>query len=131
MESPIVLDTHALIWWSAIPGELSPTARETIDSAPQLLCPSICFWETSLLVRKGRLILPDARSVSDWMRAVTALPRVRVVPLDAVVAVAADALVMHADPADRFIVATALAADAALVTRDQLLQDLPFVTTVW
>jgi hypothetical protein len=43
----------------------------------------------------------------------------------------ADELEMHPDPADRFIVATALRHDAPLVTKDRLLRRLRFVKTVW
>jgi PIN domain nuclease of toxin-antitoxin system len=52
-------------------------------------------------------------------------------PLTPEIAVTADALSMHADPADRFIVATALLHDAPLVTKDHLLRRLRFVKTVW
>jgi PIN domain nuclease of toxin-antitoxin system len=38
---------------------------------------------------------------------------------------------LHADPADRVVVATALELAAPLVTRDQRLLDYPLVRTVW
>ena len=43
----------------------------------------------------------------------------------------ADALDMHPDPADRFIVATALHHRARLVTKDKLIRPLGLVKTVW
>jgi len=51
--------------------------------------------------------------------------------LAAEIAVRADDLRMHADLADRFIVATALAFGAPLVTKDRQLRSLPIVETVW
>lgn len=131
MADRVVLDTHALIWWSATPDFLSPAATTAVSDAAELLCPAICFWETSLLVRKGRLRLPDGLSPREWTAAILSIPRVRGVSLDPVIAVIADGLDMHPDPADRFIVATAIDADAPLVTKDSLLQELSLVETIW
>ena len=125
----LVLDTHALIWWTTMPEHLSPRAAEAMASVDALGIPTICFWETVLLVRRGKLTL-DLR-VSDWARSVLAIPRARELCLDAVTAVRADTLEMHPDPADRFIVATALQHDAALVTRDERIRRLRFVETLW
>jgi len=84
--------------------------------------PTICLWETALLVRKGKLEL-DLR-VGDWARSILGIPRARELPLDATTAVRADGLEMHPDPADRFVVATALQHDAVLVTGDEWLARL-------
>jgi PIN domain nuclease of toxin-antitoxin system len=47
------------------------------------------------------------------------------------IALEADALTMHADPADRFIVATALRLEAPVLTKDRLPRDLRWVKTMW
>ena len=70
-------------------------------------------------------------SVQAWADAVRTIPRVRELALTADVAIRADALTMHADPADRFIVASALAQSAPLLTKDRLLRKLDVLRTVW
>jgi len=47
------------------------------------------------------------------------------------IALAADELEMHGDPADRFIAATARTARAGLVTKDRLLIEARVVETIW
>jgi PIN domain nuclease of toxin-antitoxin system len=69
--------------------------------------------------------------VSDWAERLLAIPRVQALPLDANAALRADSLSMHADPADRFIVATALEHRSRLVTKDGLLRNLKIVETIW
>ena len=69
--------------------------------------------------------------VSEWARAIQTVPRVEALPLTAEIAVQADDLGMHPDPADRFIVATALHYDVPLVSKDRLMRSLRFVETLW
>jgi PIN domain nuclease of toxin-antitoxin system len=125
----IVLDTHVVLWWTSTPELLSEAAAEAIDGAAQLGIAAISFWEISMLVRKRRIAL--RLPVAGWMQQVLAIPRVRSITLTPTLAVAADRLDMHPDPADRFIVATAAHHHAALVTKDALVQGLPFVDTIW
>jgi PIN domain nuclease of toxin-antitoxin system len=127
----IVLDTHALVWWTQQPELLGNDAAEAIAQADRIFVPAICFWETSLLVRKGRLSLKRGQPVNEWASEVLAIPRVFPVPLTPMLALAADTLRMHPDPADRFIVATALEQRASLVTKDELLRCLSWLETVW
>lgn len=125
----VALDTHAAIWWTLEPNRLGRAALRAIGRAGEIVIPSIVFWEVALLVRKKRLSVPI--DVAHWMSRVSAIPRVRPVALDAEIAVTADSLDMHDDPADRFIVATALRENSVLVTRDRLIRKLRFVDTVW
>lgn len=52
-------------------------------------------------------------------------------PLTHAAAIAADGLQMHPDPADRFIVATSVHLQAAIVTKDKMLRKLDLVRTIW
>ena len=61
----IVLDTHALVWWTQQPELLGNDAAEAIAQSDRILIPAICFWETSLLVRKGRLSLKRGQPVDE------------------------------------------------------------------
>ena len=90
---------------------------------------AISFWETAVLTRKGKLRLDIP--VDDWADRLLAIPRVECLPIDDRIAVKADTLQMHADPADRFIVATALEHRARLITKDMAIRRVKLVDTVW
>jgi PIN domain nuclease of toxin-antitoxin system len=80
-------------------------------------------WEIALLVSKGRLQL--GADVMQWIRVALAKPGVQLAPLEPEIAVASTRLPweMHADPADRILVATARHLGATLVTADRTLLD--------
>ena len=118
--SPILLDTHAAVW--AADGRLRGEAAEWVNAAAdreELLLSPITAWEISLLVRKKRLLVSSA--VEDYVRALFGQPGVVLAHLTPSIAVAAAALPdsLRADPADRFLVATAAAYGARFVTRDR------------
>lgn len=126
---PILLDTHALIWLAQ--GALSESAVESIAlaSADQgLLVSVVTAWEIGLLHRKrlktgfGPSFGPDPHH---WYRRVVDRPGFTELELTSAVAITASVLPgdLHADPADRLLVATARALDAALMTRDGSLLD--------
>lgn len=127
----IALDTHALVWWAQQPELLSAAAEKALTKAERILLPAICFWEVALLVRRGRLALKRRQPVAEWAAEVLAIPRVFPVPLTVDIALSAESLEMHPDPADRFIAATAISQRAALVTKDDLLRGLAWLKTVW
>jgi PIN domain nuclease of toxin-antitoxin system len=124
----VVLDTHVAVWWAGDPTRLGRTARARLETEDRLGIPSIVFWEVALLVRKRRLDL--GMPVNHWATAIQSVPRVETLPLTAEIAVHADEVKMHADPADRFIVATALEYGVPLVSKDRLMR-LRFLETIW
>jgi PIN domain nuclease of toxin-antitoxin system len=129
----IVLDTHAWLWWLSDPNRLSRRARSAIDSSlgAGVRVSSISAWEVTLLVRKGRLTL--RLPPEEWIARSEALPFLRFVPVDNRIAVRSNALPapIHEDPADRIIVATALALGAGLVTKDQRIRRYRHVKAIW
>jgi PIN domain nuclease of toxin-antitoxin system len=118
----ILLDTHAAIWVLRNDAALGRKARGAVLAAiddGQLAISAISFWEIALLIAKGRL-----RSLDDpnETRVLMIQAGIHEVPLTgeiAILAVQLDAL--HGDPADRFILATAIAHDATLLTADSTL----------
>lgn len=125
----LILDTHAVVWWTTGIAPLGKRATSELGRTKTIGIPAIVFWEVALLVRRQRLVLTIP--VGEWARQVAAIPRVRVVPLDLEIAVLADSLQMHSDPADRFIVASALTNSARLVTKDALIGAAGVVETLW
>jgi PIN domain nuclease of toxin-antitoxin system len=130
----IVLDTHAWIWWVSDPALLSAKARGLVERAVEeesvhISC--ISTWEVAILVNRGRLELSMA--VDDWMEKSEALPFLNFVPVTNSIATKSVALPapLHQDPADRIIVATAMALGATLVTKDVRILGYPHVKAVW
>jgi PIN domain nuclease of toxin-antitoxin system len=130
----ILLDTHAWIWWLAQPEALSGPATEAIAEAVADggVCVScISVWEFELLVQRERLHI--RMGADEWVARSEALPFLRFLPVDARVALRTVSLgpALHADPADRMIVATALLHGLTLVTKDRRIRASGLVPVVW
>jgi PIN domain nuclease of toxin-antitoxin system len=128
-----LLDTHAWLWWVSEPHHLGSGARDRIAAAERdgAVCVSaISAWEVAMLVAKARLEL--TMSVDDLVATCERLPVMRFLPITARIAAAsADLVNLHPDPADRFIVATARAHNAVLVTKDARLHAYEGIRAVW
>ena len=118
----ILLDTHVLVWLLSGDQRLGAKARESIEHAAVrngVRISAITPWEIALLARKGRLVLgQDPRA---WMASALSIAGLSCVVIDADIAVEAALLPeqVHADPADRFLIATARRNGWPLVTADQ------------
>ena len=119
--SSVVLDTHALVWLLAGNRRLSPTVAEVVRQAAdtnQAFVSAITPWEIAMLVAKNRLTF--ACDVQTWLDDALSQPGISLAPLLPAIAVDSTRLpgTMHADPADRIIVATARHFHATLITTD-------------
>ncbi len=118
----ILIDTHVLIWLVNGDRRLGVEAREAIDAgaaAGRVRVSAIVPWEIALLARKGRIVLGSPAET--WIATALATPGVVEAPIDAEISVGAAMLPdpFHADPADRFLVATARIRDWRLLTADR------------
>ena len=114
----LLLDTHIWLWSALEPGRLSKRIRTALeDRGNELWLSPVSVWETLVLARKKRIVLEP--TAEQWVRrALQDLP-VRDAPMTHDVAIRSESLrTSHKDPADRFIMATALAYDLTLVTAD-------------
>lgn len=120
----IILDTHALLWMDRNDDTLGSRTRRQIEDAWRtdgIAVSAISFWEVAMLAQRGRVILPVAIEI--W-RAELLQAGVQEIPIDGRIALLATSLQnLHKDPADRFIVATALFYQALLVTADNKILD--------
>jgi PIN domain nuclease of toxin-antitoxin system len=126
--SPLLLiDTHTLIWMVEEAPQLGVQSGDALNVAGwenRIAVSAITPWEIALLVGKNRLKL--GADVMDWVRNALAKQGVRLAPLEPEIAVGCNQLPfeMHADPADRILVATARHLGATLVTADRALLEL-------
>ncbi len=121
----MLLDTQALVWLAFDDPKLGPRTRRAIDhawAANEAAVSAITFWEVAMLHKKGRLsLLTDTGS---WRQSLFRDGLVEI-PVDGEIGIRANELAdFHSDPADRLIVATALAGHR-LVTADRRLLSWP------
>ena len=124
----LLLDTHIWLWSLREPQRLSARVqRELRDANNELWLSPVSTWEASLLHRKARLRLHV--SFREWMARASA--NLREAPLTHEVVLAAEELeVVHGDPADRFLAATAEVLGLTLVTANERLLGLGTISTL-
>jgi PIN domain nuclease of toxin-antitoxin system len=122
----ILLDTHTLVWMDQDDQRLGQQARNLISAhfqTGEIAVSAISFWECALLQARKRLDLPS--SVNQW-RSELLDNGLLEIPLDGHIAILSVQLeLLHKDPADRFIAATAIRHDATLITADEKLLAAP------
>ena len=127
-ESSLLLDTHIWLWLACgVKGKIRPAALRTIEQAGQrrtLFVSIISVWEIALLKSKQRIALP--MPTQKWIAHALDNPEIKLIGLDEPDIVLDSCHLpekFHADPADRFLIATARARNATLVTADQRILD--------
>lgn len=122
-----LLDTHIWLWGMLEPNRLGPTTQlELRDSANEVWLSPISTWEALLLHAKGRIHL--SVDLSEWLAEST--KGTREAPLTHEIALVAQQLPLHQDPADRFLAATAQVLGLTLVTADERLLGLRNIRTL-
>jgi PIN domain nuclease of toxin-antitoxin system len=124
--SPLLLDTHALLWSVGDEERLSPAAHEMLSAgAVPAYVSAASIWEIAIKRASGKLTTPD-----NLMEKV-AEARFIELPITFKHALLAGALpAHHTDPFDRMIVAQAQSEGFTVVTRDPRIAayDVP---TLW
>ncbi|HTH49261.1 MAG TPA: type II toxin-antitoxin system VapC family toxin [Candidatus Limnocylindria bacterium] len=127
----LLLDTCALLWLAENSASLSTAARQAIVSNPdELFVSAISAFEIGLKHRRGRLNL--GLDPETWWQIATAHHGLAVVPISDEIALASTALpLLHADPCDRIIIATASCIGARMLTSDSLIMQYPNSDVIW
>lgn len=128
MNAHLLLDTCALIYLSGYEGEAELVAiekalNEAAEAGQNLfLCP-ITAWEIGLLAAKGRLSL--AQPANTWLSRLMRTAQAKWTDLTPEILLSSNELPgqVHADPADRIIIATARDLGLRLLTRDRRILD--------
>jgi PIN domain nuclease of toxin-antitoxin system len=124
----LLLDTHIWIWSQQEPKRLARRIREELDNqSNELWLSPISTWELLMLLRKGKVRLD--RDPGLWIAESTSL--LFEASLTHEIVVVAERLQLpHADPADRFLAATAKVLELTLVTADRKLLGLGDIATL-
>jgi len=126
----LLLDTHALLWWSANDQRLSTTARAAIAHADsEVWVSAASAWEIATKARIGKL--KGVERLLSHFEAFMAADRFLLLPMHHPHALLAGSFAQdHRDPFDRMLAAQALIENATLVTNDAALRDFG-AETVW
>jgi PIN domain nuclease of toxin-antitoxin system len=123
----LLLDTHIWIWSQLDPKRLGKhAAAELSPSKNELWLSPVSVWEALSLMQKGRVRVENP---FDWVE--RASEQLREAPLTRDIVRTGMALPLpHADPADRFLAATAKVLGLTLVTADQRLLGLAEISSL-
>jgi len=115
----LLLDTHIWLWSLLEPEKLSPEVAFELESpGNELWLSPITLWEVFLLAEKGRVVLHGPTDL--WIAKALEVAPFREAPLTHEVAIQSRKIDLpHQDPADRFLVATALVYELTFVTSDE------------
>ncbi len=128
----LLLDTHVWVWRLLEPERLSHAAESALASSEaELFLSPITTWETLQLAHRGRLALSPTPLA--WVADALRRSALSAVPLSHEIALRTEHLdgFGSRDPADRFLVATALEHDLTLVTADRAMQAYEPLQTIW
>lgn len=122
MSSPIILDTHILLWSIFNPDQISDDIKQHIANAQadgQLLISSISLWEIAMLQLTKRINIYEP--IKDFLESIVGMSGLSIIEISTEI-IAESVLLMdnfHGDSVDRMIVATAKCRGASLITRDE------------
>jgi len=121
----IVLDTHIWVDW-VIGGEaaLPRSVVNAMQAENRWTVSAISCFEVSLLVKRGKLELP--LPFAEWLIEATVKSNIESLPVTCEIARLSVSLAdIHRDPADRIIIATAIAHNAKLASIDSVFPSYP------
>jgi len=128
----ILLDTHALLWWTLDPDKLSRRARAQCRKMEERggFISSISIWELGIKIKNGQLEI--GMTIEDFAANVEATGIIAIIPVDTRIWLRNLSLAWdNRDPADRTIAATALMQNIPILTKDKRLRSAHFLRTIW
>lgn len=126
----LLLDTHIWLWYLQGSDRLSDNLQQIMASSDtELWLSPISVWETLILAEKGRIKLNSEPTV--WVKRYLRSLDFKEARLTHEIAMRSRKLELsHQDPADRFIVATAIELELTLATVDSRLLELNWLSTI-
>ncbi len=126
----ILLDTCSLLWLGLEQKKLSNTAKKIIsENSENLFVSSISAFEIGLKYKQNKLELPLEPSI--WFLEILNYYSIQEISLDSNIAlISANLPFIHKDPADRFIIATAIKNNFKILTKDKYIHQYE-IETIW
>ena len=127
----VILDTCTLLWLASDLNKLSTTAKiQIIDNKGLIYVSAISAIEIGVKCRKKKLKLKmDPKT---WFRKALEQHGVEEIAVNSSIAVSATELPMiHNDPMDRIIIATAMKNNFTILTPDDTISKYPSISAVW
>src|SRR5438045_132282 len=117
----LLLDTCTLVWLDSDPSSISARAQKEISSQPTaLFVSSVSALELAIKIRKRKLTLP--MPLDTWFPGVLAAHGLGEIVIDWSIAAEIGTLpLLHSDPFDRLLVATAKLRNCSIVTPDTMI----------
>lgn len=125
-----LIDTQVLLWHSENPDKISASANKIINSDSILCLSIVSFWEIAIKVKTGKLQLPF-NSIIDFYN--QAILKSKIIVLDVTkedIAKTIDLELVHRDPFDRLIIATAIQNNMSVISSDDLFDKYP-IKRIW
>jgi PIN domain nuclease of toxin-antitoxin system len=128
-----LLDTCSYYWLVDDQKQLSPAARKEIgDTTNSLHVSAITLTELHRLIRKGKISIRAPNGLDEWFHKGLAHHQIVCEPITLEIAQRAETLpVIHNDPADRWIIATAQTLGAKILSPDTVMAKYPNTDVVW
>lgn len=128
----LLLDTCTLLWLTSEQKCLSERARDAIQQHPDdLFVSAISALECATKAAKKKLRLPYPET-DRWFRESLKKHGISQVPINFQIAShAGDLPLLHKDPYDRLIIATAWEYHMTIVTSDQVIHQYPDIECLW
>jgi len=113
----ILLDTCTFLWLADPKAHLPQAVKGALRASKESFVRAISAFEIGYKHAQGKLELPSAPAI--WFQETCAARGIRTLPINESIALRASQLPLHhRDPADRFIIATALEFDERILTPD-------------
>lgn len=126
----LLLDTCALLALAGNIGKLPKKAGATLAAATDVHVSLVTLWEVAIKVKTGKLHLE--RQPEDWFHRTLRLYKIQEIPLSSqLLCQAADLPLIHRDPFDRLLIATARLHNLTILTSDRIIPTYPGVKVVW
>jgi PIN domain nuclease of toxin-antitoxin system len=126
-----VADTHALLWWFTDSPRISPKAAEIFSGCEKgeriIFVPSIVIAEALSIFDKKRVSFDFKR----LFKKINESENFRLIALDYLILQKMVSLKDIPELHDKIIVSTAKYLNLPIITRDEILQNIPHIKTVW
>ena len=125
-----LIDTQILLWHSENPDKISKAANNIINSDVELYISIVSFWEIAIKVKTGKLELPF-NSFTEFYNFSIFKSKVVVMNLTKEdIAKTLELDLIHRDPFDRLIIATAIENGMTILSSDELFDRYP-IKRIW